>query len=70
MSDQSDLTPEDKAILAELLRETIAADYRFPMSPRLRSLQAILDKLEAPAVVSEAGGQPSMLFGKNRGGAD
>jgi hypothetical protein len=42
----SDLTPEDKAILAELLRETIAADYRFPMSPRMQSLRAILDKLE------------------------
>ena len=42
-----DLTDDDKAILAELLRETIERD-RFPLSPRIRRLQAILDKLAPP----------------------
>jgi hypothetical protein len=36
-----DLSADDKAILAELLRATIAAD-RFFMSPRVKSLKAIL----------------------------
>src|SRR5438046_9844012 len=43
----SDLTTEDKATIAALLRDTIASD-RFPMSPRIRGLRAILDKLEPP----------------------
>jgi len=44
----SDLTDDDKAIVAKLLREMIAAD-RFPaVAARLR-WQAILDKLEPPA---------------------
>ena len=45
-----ELSDDDKAILAELLRETIAAN-RFPMSPRIKSLQAILDKLDPQPVV-------------------
>jgi hypothetical protein len=32
----------------KLLRDTIAAD-RYPLSPRVRSLRAILDKLDPPA---------------------
>ncbi len=40
-----DLTEADRAILAELLRETIRTD-RFPLSPRVKSLRAILDKLD------------------------
>ena len=47
-----DLADDDKAILAALLRETIAAD-RFPLSPRVRSLKAILAKLDPPAPRSE-----------------
>jgi hypothetical protein len=43
-----ELSDDDKAILAELLRETIARD-RFPLSPRVRSFKAILDKLALPA---------------------
>jgi hypothetical protein len=39
-----DLTDDDRAALADLLRETIARD-RFPLSPRIRELQAILAKL-------------------------
>jgi hypothetical protein len=34
-----DLTDDDKAVLAELLRETIDRD-RFPLSPRVRSFKA------------------------------
>jgi hypothetical protein len=43
----TNLTNDDKAALVELLRETIAAD-RFPLSPRIRSLKAILAKLDPP----------------------
>ena len=42
-----ELSENDKAILAELLRERIARD-RFPLSPRVRSYKAILDKLAPP----------------------
>jgi hypothetical protein len=42
-----ELSDDDKAILLELLRETIARD-RFPLSPRVRSFKAILDKLASP----------------------
>jgi hypothetical protein len=42
------LSPEDYATIAALLRDTIAAD-RFPLSPRVRRWKAILDKLEPPA---------------------
>jgi len=35
----------DEAALAELLRQVIAAD-RYPLSPRITKLRAILDKLE------------------------
>jgi len=44
----SDLSPDDKAIIAEQLRQTIAAD-RFPLSPRIKALKTVLDKL-APQV--------------------
>jgi hypothetical protein len=44
-----DLTDEQTAALAAVLRRTIDAD-RYPLSPRVRSLQAILDQLEPPPV--------------------
>ena len=44
---QPDLSPEDYAARAALLRDTIKAD-RFPLSPRIASLRAILDKLDPP----------------------
>jgi len=70
----ADLTDSDKGILAEVLRERIAAD-RFPMSPRVRSLKAILAKIDAsaekPAVASfpapKPAGQPSLLLTRKRG---
>jgi hypothetical protein len=37
----TDLTETDCAALAALLRDTIAA-HRFPLSPRIRGLRAIL----------------------------
>ena len=40
-----DLTDDDKAILAELLRDTITRD-RFPLSPKVRSFKTILAKLD------------------------
>ena len=43
-----DLTDDDKAALIELLRETIAGD-RFPLSPRVKRLKAVLAKLDPPA---------------------
>jgi hypothetical protein len=43
-----ELSDDDKAILAALLREMIARD-RFPLSPRVRSYKTILDKLAPPA---------------------
>ena len=42
-----ELSDDDKAILAELLREVIERD-RFPLSPRVRSYKAILAKLAPP----------------------
>ena len=38
---QPDLSPEDCAAIAALVREVIAAD-RFPLSPRIKSLRTIL----------------------------
>lgn len=67
----SELTDSDKAILAEMLRETIAAD-RFPLSPRIKSLQVILDKLDPPPPRREPlpplkpPGEPSMVVARMR----
>jgi len=44
---QPDLSPEDCAAIAALLRDTIAAD-RFPLSPRIKRWRLILDKLGPP----------------------
>lgn len=49
-----DLTDDDKAVLAELLPDTIERD-RFPLSPRVKRLRGILAKLgvdSAPAMPS------------------
>ncbi len=42
-----DLSDDEKHALAELLRRTIE-DSRYPLSPRLAPLRAILAKLEPP----------------------
>ena len=68
---QPDLSPEDCAAIAALLRDTIAAD-RFPMSPRIKRMRAILNKLDPPAPKPvpfpplKPPGQPSMLMAKKR----
>ena len=68
----ADLTPDDKAAIASLLRHTIAAD-RFPLSPRVRRWQAIIDKLEPPAPKREPlpplkpPGEPSIVVARMRG---
>jgi hypothetical protein len=67
----ADFDDEDKAILAALLREMIAAD-RFPLSPRVRRLKVILVKLDPPAPRSEPipppkpPGERSMALAKKR----
>jgi len=57
-----DLTEADREILAQVLRERIAAD-RFPMSPRVTRLKVILAKLdpsaEKPAVTPYPAPRPS-----------
>jgi hypothetical protein len=66
---QPNLSPEDYAAIAALLRDTIAAD-RFPLSPRVRSLKAILDKLEPPKPrlpPLKPPGEPSMVVAGMRG---
>jgi hypothetical protein len=68
----ADLIAADKAILAELLRDTIAAD-RFPMSPRVKRLREILNKLDPPAPQREPmppmkpPGEPSIVVARMRG---
>jgi hypothetical protein len=42
-----ELNDRDKAALTAVLRATIAAD-RYPFSPRVRQLRAILERLEPP----------------------
>jgi hypothetical protein len=54
----AELTDDDKAILVEHLRETIAAD-RFQLSPPVRRLKAILVKLDPPAARPEMSPPPT-----------
>lgn len=44
-----DLSDVEMAAVTRLLRDTIDGD-RYPLSPRIRTLQGILDKLEPPPV--------------------
>jgi hypothetical protein len=46
---QLDLTDDETAALTRLLTNTIDAD-RYPLSPRIRALKGILDKIEPPPV--------------------
>ncbi len=67
----SDLTEDDKAIIVELLRETIDRD-RFPLSPKVKRLKAVLAKLDPPAPRPEPmpapkpPGEPSLALRKKR----
>ena len=66
-----DLDDNDKAALVELLRQVIAAD-RYPLSPRIRKLRAILDKLEPPPARPEPfpapklPGEPSHMLARKK----
>ena len=65
---QPNLSPEDCAAIAALLRDTIAAD-RFPLSPRVKKMRAILHKLDPPAPLpplKPPGGALSMLLAKKQ----
>jgi hypothetical protein len=42
-----DLSDDESTALARLLRRTIDDDH-YPLSPRIRQLQGILDKIEPP----------------------
>ena len=44
-----DLTDDETAALARLLKSTIDAD-RYPLSPRIKTLTAILDKIQPEPV--------------------
>jgi hypothetical protein len=67
-----DFTDADKATLAALLKQTIAADP-FPLSPRVRQLRAILEKLEPtparpqPYPAPKPAGEPSLLLARKKG---
>ena len=66
-----ELNEADKAVLIGLLKATIAGD-RYPLSPRLRTLKRVLDKLDPPTRTSEPlpppkpPGAPSMVLAKKR----
>jgi len=66
-----DFTDDDKAILADLLRETIERS-RFLLSPRIRSLKVILDKLDPlparpePLPPQKPPGERSMVLVRKR----
>jgi hypothetical protein len=66
-----DLTPEERAALIGLLRRALD-EARFPLSPRLDPLKAILAKLDPPAPKPElppplpGGGGPRVGRGRQR----
>jgi hypothetical protein len=67
----SDLSPDEKGILAEHLK-AVQAD-RFSLSPRIKRMRSILDKLQPPALQAraatddEAARRPSMVVPRVRG---
>jgi hypothetical protein len=48
-----ELTDDEKLALVDLLKRTIRDDP-YPLSPRVRTLQAILAKLEPPPTIAAA----------------
>jgi len=74
MPPTADLDDAEKAALAALVRQVIAAGP-FPMSPRIRTLRTILDKLEPASSrpqqipAPKPSGEPSLLYRKLRGGS-
>ncbi len=65
-----ELADAEHAALLALLKGEIARD-RFPLSPRVKRLRAILDKLDPPRVVEtlpppKPPGEPSLALRKKR----
>jgi hypothetical protein len=66
-----DVDDAERAALIALLKATIGAD-RFPLSPRVRALRRILDKLGPPSPATEPipppkpPGERSTVLGKKR----
>ena len=63
-----DLSDDEKLTRVDVLKRTIADDP-FPLSPRIRTLKGILDKIEPPPVVaaqplpaSEPGDRPRVAL--------
>jgi hypothetical protein len=52
------LNSEDRAAIAALLRDTIAAD-RFPLSQLIKRMRAILKKLDLPATFTPMRPRPA-----------
>jgi hypothetical protein len=71
MPDALDLDDDDRVELAAVLREAIARD-RYFMSPRVKRLRAILDKLEPPPPrpvpypPPKPAGEPSLLLSRKK----
>jgi len=67
-----DLTDDERRELIALLRRVIAADP-FPLSPRVRLLRGILDKLQPPSPRAEpspppkSAGTPSLFLARKKG---
>jgi hypothetical protein len=65
------LTDDDRADLARFLREAIEAD-RYPFSPRVKRLKALLAKIDppppapAPLPPPKPPGERSVVLGKKR----
>ena len=72
MPPTADLDDAEKATLAALLRQVIASDP-FPLSLRIRTLRAILDKLDTasprpqPHPAPKPAGTPSLLLSRTKG---
>jgi hypothetical protein len=68
----SNLTDEDRADLARILRQLIDAD-RYPLSPKVQRLKELLAKIDptpdravAPYPAPKRAGQPSLLLSRQR----
>jgi hypothetical protein len=62
----SRLSEDEKTALAALLKRTIADD-RYPLSPRVRTLQGILDRLEPRPAKPAASPEPRVYAPPSKG---
>jgi hypothetical protein len=61
-----DLTEDETAALVTLLKRSVADD-RYPFSPRVQTLQRILDRLEPPPARPAASPPPRIYAPPSRG---